>query len=332
MPESKTVTGVSVVIPNYNGLLLLQEVLPAIFTSLENTGIPFEVIICDDCSSDNSVAYLQSEYPEIIVLENKTNLGFSPTVNKGIFRAGHSHLLLLNSDVKLHPDYLAHLLRYFDRPDTFGVMGKMIGWDSDVILDGAKIPSFHGLKIKTSGNYIPVNKEHGKWLYSMYLPGAAAFMDRTKLVSLGGFNELFAPFYVEDFDLSLRAWRMGWKCYYDDYAVCRHKVSASIKQNHRKKSIKVVYHRNKMYLHAIHLSSFKRFQWFVQFGFESLAYLFILRITWLRSVLSFIRHYNGVVESRRNLCKAAKGRELLTVKQVVDMVRSSVEKNEITRF
>jgi GT2 family glycosyltransferase len=332
MQVSTIVSGVSVVIPNYNGLLLLQEILPAVFIAVENTGLPFEVIISDDCSSDNSIPFLTQEYSDIIVLENEINLGFSPTINKGIFKARYSHLLLLNSDVRLEPDYLVHLLRYFERTDTFGVMGKIIGWDDDEVQDGGKFPSFHGLKIKTSGNYLPVKKEPGQWLYSMYLSGAAAFVDKEKVVSLGGFNELFAPFYVEDYDLSLRAWRMGWKCYYDDYAVCRHKVSVSIKQSHRKKSIKVVYDRNKMYLHAIHLNSFKRFQWFVQFAFESLAYLFMFRITWLKSLLSFIRHYNGVVESRRNLFKAAKGRKLLTVNQVVELVRSSVEKNEITRF
>ncbi|MCG2617959.1 glycosyltransferase family 2 protein [Terrimonas sp. NA20] len=332
MQQSTIVSGVSVVIPNYNGLLLLQDILPAVVIAIEETKLPFEIIISDDCSSDNSIPFLTQEYPDVIILENETNQGFSPTINKGIFKARYSHLLLLNSDVKLEPGYLVHLLRYFDKPDTFGVMGKIIGWDDDYVQDGGKFPSFHGLKIKTSGNYLPVKKESGQWLYSMYLSGAAAFVDRSKVISLGGFNELFAPFYVEDYDLSLRAWRMGWKCYYDDYAVCRHKVSVSIKQSHRKKSIKVVYDRNKMFLHAIHLSYFKRFQWFVQFSFESLAYLFMFRITWLKSLLSFIRHYNGVIESRRNLLKAANGRELLTVNQVVELVRSSVEKNEITRF
>ncbi len=332
MQESANVSGISVVIPNYNGLILLQQILPAVFAAAENTNLPFEVIISDDCSSDNSIPFIKQEYPAIIILESKVNQGFSPTINRGIFRAQYSHLLLLNSDVRLESDYLVRLLRYFDKPDTFGVMGKIVSWDGEKVLDGGKFPAFHGFKIKTSGNYLPVQKEPDHWLYSMYLSGANAFVDREKVVLLGGFNELFAPFYSEDYDLSLRAWRMGWKCYYDDSAICRHKVSASIRQSHRKKNIKVVASRNKMYLHAIHLNSFKRFQWFVQFSFESLIHLFLLRITWLKALQSFILHYKEVVESRRILFKAAKDRPLLTVKQVVEFVRSSVEKNEITRF
>ena len=49
--------------------------------------------------------------------------------------------------------------------------------------------------------------------------------DKNKLIELGGFNELYAPFYVEDYDLSLRAWRLGYKCYYEHFALCRHQVS-----------------------------------------------------------------------------------------------------------
>jgi GT2 family glycosyltransferase len=330
--QSPTVSGISVVIPNYNGLALLQEILPAVYCAVDRTGLPFEIIVSDDCSSDNSILFLKEKHPDIVVLESEVNQGFSPTINKGIFKARYSHLLLLNSDVKLHPDYLVRLLRYFDKPDTFGVVGKVIGWDSDEILDGGKFPSFHGFKIKTAGNYLPVKKDPEQWLYSMYLAGSNAFLDREKVVFLGGYNELFAPFYVEDYDLSLKAWRIGWKCYYDDNAVCRHKVSVSIRQSHRKKSIKVVYDRNKMFLHAIHLNFFRRLQWFVQFIFESFIHLFMLRFTWLKSLRLFILNYNRVVESRRSFFRKTNGRDVLTVNQVIHMVRTSLEQNEVTRF
>jgi GT2 family glycosyltransferase len=326
------VSGISIIIPNYNGRYLLEQVLPSVFGAVKDAALPFEIIVCDDCSSDDSISFLQKEYPEIKLLTNGANKGFSPTINTGIFNAQYSHVLLLNSDVKLTPNYFNGLLRYFERSDTFGVMSKIIGWDDDKIQDGGKYPSFHGLKIKTSGNYLPVHKEEGQWLYSMYLSGANAFVDRQKLLLLGGFDELFAPFYVEDYELSLRAWRMGWKCYYDDFSVCRHKVSVSIKSNNKKRNIKAIYNRNKMYLHAIHLNSFKRFQWFVQLGFESLAYLFMLRWSWLKSLRLFTNNYSKVIASRKKLFEAAGERKLLTVKEVVNTVRDSVDKKEITRF
>ncbi|RYZ19218.1 MAG: glycosyltransferase, partial [Chitinophagaceae bacterium] len=318
MQDVAIVSGISIIIPNYNGRTLLQQTLPSVIGAAKDATLPFEIIICDDHSSDDSVIFLKEQYPQIKVLVNEVNKGFSPTINTGIFHAQYSHVLLLNSDVKLTPNYFNGLTRYFEKADTFGVMSKIVGWEDDKIQDGGKYPSFHGLKIKTSGNYIPLRKERDQWYYSMYLSGANAFVDRNKLLQLQGFDELFAPFYVEDFELSLRAWRMGWKCYYDDVAVCRHKLSVSIKSAHKKKNIRIVYNRNKMYLHAIHLNSFKRFQWFVQLGFESAAYLFMLRLTWLKSLQQFAGNYDRVIQSRKRLFKAANGKKLLSVKQVVN--------------
>lgn len=332
MQDHAIVSGISVVIPNYNGRKLLQETLPTVIKAAEDTQLPFEIIIADDCSKDDSVFFIREFYPSVKLVLGERNRGFSPTINSGIFAAQYSHVLLLNNDVKLSPGYFNSLLRYFQKTDTFGVTGKIVGWDDDEVQDGGKIPSFHGLKIKTSGNYLPVRKEKDQWCYSMYLSGASAFIDRAKLMQLGGFDELFAPFYVEDFELCLRAWRMGWKCYYDDFAVCRHKLSVSIKSSHRKKSIKVVYDRNKMFLHAIHLNSFKRFQWFVQLALEGIAYLILLRVTWLKSLRSFVVNYDRVIDSRKRLQKVAAGKNLLTVKQVVTLVRASIEKIETTRF
>src|SRR5262249_46425281 len=154
-------------IPNYNGRYLLDQIISPLREALKNTTLPFEIIVSDDRSTDDSVSYLQSCHPLVRLLVNEKNLGFAPTINKGIFNAKYSHLLLLNSDVKLTPDYFSELFRYFDREDTFGVMGRIIGWDNDVIQDGGKYPYFHGLKIKTSGNYVPTEEKSNQWLYSM---------------------------------------------------------------------------------------------------------------------------------------------------------------------
>ena len=139
--------GISVVIPNYNGIKLLPETLPSVFQSLEKSGLDYEVIISDDCSTDESVLFIKNHYPEIILIETDINSGFSKTINKGIYKASYDYVLLLNSDVKLTPDYFSHQLRYFERDDTFGVMGRIINWENDIIQDGGKFPAFHLLKI-----------------------------------------------------------------------------------------------------------------------------------------------------------------------------------------
>lgn len=326
------IQGISVVIPNYNGVRFFTDTLAPVFDVLQKSGYPFEVIVSDDYSTDGSIAWLQQHYPAVRLIASEKNNGFSPTINKGIFAATHSHVLLLNSDVKLTPGFFNGLARYFERDDTFGVMVRIIGWDDDDIQDGGKYPSFHGLKIKTSGNYIPQQPEPGQWLYSMYLSGACALVDRNKIIGLKGFDELFAPFYVEDYELSLRAWRLGWKCYYDHATACRHKLSATIRSGSRKKAINLIYNRNKMYLHAIHLEQPKRFFWFAQLVSESLGHFITLRWTYLRSVFSFAKSYKKVIRSRERFHKVAGDRQLLKVEEVTDLVLSSLQKEKIVRL
>ncbi len=325
--------GISVVIPNYNGIALLPKILPSLFEALTFSSLPYEVIISDDCSKDNSVSFLQETFPQVHIIINEENKGFSPTINKGIFAACYDYVLLLNSDVILTENYFIPLLRYFDKPDTFGVMGQIIGWDDDIIQDAAKFPSFHGAKIKTTGNYFLKMPGEHDWLYSMYLSGANALIDRKKLMILNGFDEIFAPFYVEDFELSLRAWRLGWKCYYEHFAICRHKVSVTIKTKSSKNFVNTVYYRNKMYLHAIHLSGSRRFFWYLQLLPETLIRLLTLRFYYLDALSMFLMNKKAVQKSREQFFKLAKiSEKILSVKEVVNIIRDSIAKKNINRF
>jgi GT2 family glycosyltransferase len=326
--------GISVVIPNYNGRKLLEQIVPPLLIALGNAELAYEVIISDDASTDDSVFFLQSNYPSFNIICNKTNAGFSPTINKGIFEAKYDYVLLLNSDVKLSPDYFIPLLRYFEKEDTFGVMGRIVGWDDDIIQDAAKYPSFHGVKIKTAGNYYLENSDIDDRLYSMYLSGANAFVDREKLIALGGFNELFAPFYVEDFELSLRAWRLGWKCYYEHFALCRHQLSVSIKSKNSKAFINTIYYRNKMLMHAIHLQGISTFFWYLQLLPEIIIHFFTGRFYYFKSLKMFFASGKKMRFSKNEFEQlgAKMNKKLLSVKEIANLILSSIKEKEIKRF
>ncbi|CAN0238520.1 unnamed protein product [Chrysoparadoxa australica] len=87
-----------------------------------------------------------------------------------------------------------------------------------------------------------------------------------KLNDLGSVDEIYSPFYGEDVDLSLRAWRLGYECYFEPRAICKHPSSTTIKKI-KKSKVKIAAKRNKMLLHFIHLS-----------GLSLVVYLFILTI------------------------------------------------------
>ncbi len=315
------VEGISVVIPNYNGVHLFPHTLPTVYEALQHCGKPYEIIIVDDCSTDGSVAWLQQQHPAIKVTANAGNSGFSITANRGVALAIHDKVLLLNSDVQLTPSYFLHQFKYFDKPGTFAVMGRIIGWDDDVTQDGAKLPGFHGAKIKTSGNYLLKDEERMKeGLMTMYASGANTFFDKEKYQLIGGLNELFSPFYVEDFELSLRAWRLGFTSYFDYESVCRHKISVSIKSKNRKQYIDTIYDRNKMIMHAIHLEGMQKVLWYMQLLVETMIRMFTLRWHYFTSLRLFFNSRDGIRASKAAFNKAA----------AVTHCRRSV--NEVARF
>lgn len=325
--------GISVVIPNYNGEQLLPEILPDLFRALALSFLSFEVIVCDDASTDGSVSFISNHYPSIKLLTNSTNEGFAPTINKGIFAAQYDLVFLMNSDLKPEGDYFKPLLRYFERKDTFGVMGRIIGWDDDNIQDGAKYPSFHGVKIKTTGNYISNNPKPEDSLYSMYLSGANALVDRQKLLQLKGFDEIFAPYYIEDFELSLRAWRVGWTCYYEHFAVCRHQTSTTIKKKSKKKSINRIYYRNKMLLHDIHLPRNKKRTWCFQLIAEAGLRIVTGRFYYIGSIFDFLKRRKETLQAKQELEKLADTTGIFySVREIAEKILLSVKEKDIRRF
>lgn len=325
--------GISVVIPNYNGATLFPETLPNLFKALQRSGVRYEVIIVDDCSTDNSVELLEREYPQVKIVKSAVNQGFSPTINKGIKEALFDMVFLLNSDVKLEPDYFVYLIPYFEKSDTFGVMGQIVNWDDDRIQDGAKLPTFQGAKIKTFKNFLPSETPVQGGLYTMYLSGAETLVSKEKLLQLGGFDEIFAPYYIEDYELSLRAWRLGWKCYYDHRSMCRHKTSSSIKSKARKQHIQTIYYRNKMFLHAIHLTSLQMAIYYPQILFECLVRVVSFRFHYVNSIRLFFKEHAKTRKSKKRFEElAAKVGTNLSLGQVAKKIGDSLNRTIIWRF
>ncbi|MBK8088433.1 MAG: glycosyltransferase family 2 protein [Chitinophagaceae bacterium] len=326
METQQSITGISVVIPNYNGSNLLPKIIPPCIRALQNTKLPYEIIVADDCSTDNSTEILQKEFPQIIISTAAVNSGFSVTANRGISSATYNWVLLLNSDVILEPDYFQPLLKYTTQEKLFAVMGRIIGWDDDIIQDGAKYPVKHGSKIKTSQNYILADEQLMRnGVLTMYVSGANAFINKTVFSLIGGFNELFSPYYIEDTELSIRGWRLGYSSVYEHFAVCRHKTSSTISTAGRKKTVDIIYRRNKMFLHSIHLDGITRTGWAVQQVFEMLGQLLLLRSSLLAAFIQFIKKYPAVKQSRDNMKRISAGNELLSVKFVFKKIRGSIK-------
>lgn len=289
----------SVIIPNYNGKHLFEKYLDHNIRIIKSLPNETEIIIVDDASKDDSISYLREKYTnEIIVIAKEHNSGFSKTCNEGIKKAKYDLILLLNTDVLITENYFDNLFKYFDKEDTFGVMGRIIGMNDDVIQDAARLPIMVGRKIKPSNFYYLQDQE--VFTPTLYLSGAVALIDAKKLKILNGFNELFSPFYGEDFELSIRAWRLGWKSYYHHEAICRHEISGTTKNSQKKYWIKKIYFRNRFFLHFLHLNGINLFIWHLQAIFTNvIPSLFTFKSFKLKAYKEVWKQRNKLIESKK---------------------------------
>ncbi len=243
---------VSVVIPNYNGRKLLEQYLPSVFSSLV-TGD--EVVIVDDLSTDNGVAWLIKHFklqltqkkveeidgynPDInslsynlyantvvvnqekiklllVVLE--TNVRFGASANTGVLFASHPLIFLLNNDVKVTKTATEQLKTHFKDLGNLVFAVGCLEYQND--LNGEK---FGKNKLWFEKGLFQhsraTNFSSGK---TAWASGGSAMFFRKKYLELKGFDKLYYPAYWEDIDLSFRAIKKGWQVLFDEQAVVFH--------------------------------------------------------------------------------------------------------------
>ncbi len=306
MPTPSTVASmptVSVVIPNYNGLTLLPACLATVKVALLDAALSYEIIISDDASTDASIDYLTTHHPEVIVLKGDVNRGFSKTINKGIAQASGRLLFLLNNDVTLSPCYFKHIITPFDDPMLFGIAGQIRNVANTLTQDAAKYPSYSIISIKGSINYLPTN-ELSRSYPTFFLSGANALVCRNKMSNLGGFCELFSPFYYEDTHIGILAWRAGYHCLYHHDAISYHPNSITIKKHNKPAAVAHIVQRNKLLLHYFHLSDVGFVLFVLKQLFIVIVQLLFLKKEKYKAFESFVRlHKKAEKQKQRYLIK-----------------------------
>jgi GT2 family glycosyltransferase len=232
---------VSVVIPTYNGRDLLLKNLPPLFSALAQIDAASEVIVVDDASSDDSLLVLEMEFPAVIVMRNERNIGFAETINRGIFAARYDIVLALNNDVMVEPDLLQKVLPRFRDDTIFAVTPNVFDPATKRQQAIYKLrPGFCWFR-DTCLPEPPAAEE----IPLFFASGGSSCYERKKMLALGGFSTLYAPFYVEDVDLSYHAWKRGWKSVLEPTATVWHPVNSTIRKYHRQRKIKFLIARNK---------------------------------------------------------------------------------------
>ena len=233
----------SIIIPNYNGEALLKKNLPKVLNELASyKEHKSEVMVVDDGSTDSSVLYLENlvkEFENLKFFVNNKNLGFSSTINKGVKQSKGEVIILLNSDVYPEKDFLHPLLSHFNDEKVFavGCLDKSIEGEK-IVLRGRGLGEWkRGFLVHRKGE---VDKNNTLWVSG----GSGAFRKSIWEI-LGGFNELYNPFYWEDIDLSYRALKSGYKVLFEPKSVVYHEhEKGAIKSKFTQSQIKEISYRN----------------------------------------------------------------------------------------
>lgn len=215
---------VSVVIVTFNGRLLLESCLRALFSG---TRLPEEVIVVDNASTDGTVRWLQVTYPSIVVVPCTVNLGFAAANNRGIERARSDYIFTLNNDTEIEPDALATLCRTLDdaEPHVGAAMSTMVFAQRPEIVACAGLEVFANGVVRDSGIGGGINRSGVR--AQVFGPSAGAALYRRMALDDVGLFDPALFMYLEDADLAWRLRLRQWQTLTVPGAIVRHAVSAT---------------------------------------------------------------------------------------------------------
>ncbi|WP_445718540.1 glycosyltransferase family 2 protein [Flavobacterium sp.] len=202
----------SVIIINYNGIKYLKECLDSLHQKLNN--ISFEIIVLDNNSSDDSCAYLKTNFPEVKLIESKINHGFGKGNNEAVRTAKGNYLLLINNDTIVLDDLLP-VLEFLKKDNSIGVIGiNMLNGKKEYIPAAGNFPNIKNMfqlkKLLHSGKEFG----SGNFLRDSYdvdwLGGSFLLLSKTIYENINGFDEDYFM-YVEDVDFSKKIANLGLK-------------------------------------------------------------------------------------------------------------------------
>lgn len=209
----------AILIPNWNGLGVIEKCLASVMTAAREIGETMELVVIDDASTDDSPRVIQGAFPSARLLRLETNIGFGAAVNRGMHELKAPWVFLLNNDLALMPDFFARLeesREELDDPELFAIGARTLHW-------GTREPNHAGMNARWRGGMIVQEPFEAETLAkSDFFQAGACLISRERFLELGGFSTLYHPGYWEDYDLAYRARRNGWNNYYEPRAEAHH--------------------------------------------------------------------------------------------------------------
>lgn len=209
----------SVIILNYNVCDFLRQTILSVQQAIEK--MDAEIIVVDNNSPDDSAAMIRKEFPELLFIENKENIGFGRANNQAVAQAKGDYVCILNPDTAVAPDVFYKCLEFIKKTPDCGAIGvRLIDGTGNYLPESKRnLPT-----PKASLNKLLGSKKQANAYYANHvaedeigpvavLVGAFMFMRRSLYNQVGGFDKDYFM-YGEDIDLSYKIEKAGYKNYY----------------------------------------------------------------------------------------------------------------------
>ncbi len=301
----------SIIILNYNGEAILERSIRHSLEAMHCSKLRGELIVADNASQDSSSRIISSFKGEIRCLKLDENIVLQ-AYNEAAKISKGKILILLNNDEFIDPDFIEEIINPFSTTDDlFLVCNQCLNEGSRTYQSGLLEAEFkkgqvwlrHGFQIEDTQEARQVNI------------GCLGAYRRDLFLEIGGFEALFLPFYWEDADLSYRARKRGWKCYYQPLAKAEHIHRGTISRFDQN-FVRYVNRRNKILFFWLNIEDLRLWLLhFVRFPIFVLGSLiFDGTLDYLRASFWILTHLNPILKEKhkRRKYKKVKDSILLT--------------------
>jgi len=217
---------VSIIVPVYGHYADTLRCLQAVM--LHSGGTPrYEVIVADDKPAGRIAPLLRERVPGLRIIENAVNLGFLRSCNNAAGSALGRHIVFLNNDTVARPGWLAALVQLADADPLVGLVGcKLLNTDGTVQEAGGTMLR-NGWGLPYGAGQDPAAPEYNFVRDVDVAIGACILVRREAFEQAGGFDDMYAPAFYEEFDLAFTLRDRGWRVVYQPASVVVHHDSNS---------------------------------------------------------------------------------------------------------
>lgn len=219
---------VSVCILSWNGRRHLETCLPAL-RAQRDPGVPWEVLVLDNGSEDDTVQWIRREHPWVRLVESPVNTGFCRGNNLLVSEAEGDAIALLNNDTRPAEGWLAALVDALSAApdDVAAVSGRIVDWDGERLDFGRGIMTFDGhafqLDFRRPLASARLPADGAELLFAC---GGNLLVRKSSFLDAGGFDESYFA-YLEDVDLGWRLWAGGERVLFAADALVHHRSAAT---------------------------------------------------------------------------------------------------------